>query len=155
MTQEEIVKKIEENFEEQITGVYYFAGQGNVSVKAKKILDICKFLRDEPGLEFDYLADLAGADYPDRPYEEGRFEVVYNLYSTKRNHRIRIKVGLPEDNPVVESVVGLWVTADWHEREAFDLYGIKFNNHPNLKRILMPDDYQWHPLRKEFPVQGY
>lgn len=155
MTQEEIVKKIEENFEEQVTGIYYFAGQGNVSVKAKKSLDICRFLRDEPGLEFDYLADLAGADYPDRPYEEGRFEVVYNLYSTKHNHRIRIKVPLPEDNPVVESVVGLWITADWHEREAFDLYGIKFNNHPNLKRILMPDDYQWHPLRKEFPVQGY
>lgn len=155
MTQEEIVAKIQDRYADQITGVYYFAGQGNVSVKSKKILDICKFMRDEPGLEFDYLADLAGADYPDRSYEEGRFEVVYNLYSIQRNHRIRIKVPLPEDKPVVESVVGIWVTADWHEREAFDLYGIKFNNHPNLTRILMPDDYQWHPLRKDFPVQGY
>lgn len=155
MTPEEIAEKIQERWPDEVIGVYHFAGQGNVIVKRKKIVDICRFLRDEPGLEFDYLSDLAGADYPDRSFEEGRFEVVYNLYSIKLNHRIRIKVPLPEDDPVVESVVGLWVTADWHEREAFDLMGIRFNNHPNLTRILMPDDYQWHPLRKEFPVKGY
>ncbi len=112
---------------------------------------VARALRREPQLSFEMLIDVAGVDFPKR---QPRFEVVYHLWSLTWNKVVRIKVGVPEEDPQVASVVELWPTADWHEREAFDMVGLKFAGHPDLRRILMPDDYPWHPLRKDFPVEG-
>jgi len=120
-----------------------------VRVAREKIAEVCRFLKTECG--FDMLTDIAGVDnYGDDP----RFEVVYHLYSLTHRCRLRVKVSVPEDDLVVDTVTGIWRTADWHEREAFDMFGIRFRGHPNLKRILMWDGYPHYPLRKEFPLAG-
>ncbi|MCP5071628.1 MAG: NADH-quinone oxidoreductase subunit C [bacterium] len=106
------------------------------------------FLRDEPALAFDMLIDLTCVDYLGR---EPRFEMVYHLYSVTRNHRLRIKAGVSEESATIGSVTGLWAAADWMEREVFDLYGIVFENHPDLRRILLDEGFEGHPLRKDYP----
>ena len=147
----EIVEQLKEKFGTEIIDVSEFMGQVAVSVKPGKIMDICRYLHDDPDLYMDYLADLCGVDYPDRKY---RFEVVYNLFSIKHRHRIRVKALLQEKDPNVDSVVSIWAGANWHEREACDMYGIVFNGHPDLRRILMPDDWEGYPLRKDYPLKG-
>jgi NADH-quinone oxidoreductase subunit C len=128
-----------------------FRGETTLAVHREAIVPLCEFLRDEEALAFDFLADLCGVDrHPAVP----RFEVVYHLYSVRRGHRLRIKVPLGEEDPVIDSVTCVWETADWHERECFDLFGIRFRNHPDLRRILLPDDFEGHPLRKDFPLEG-
>lgn len=113
--------------------------------------DVARVMRRDPALAFEMLVDVAGVDFPKR---RPRFEVVYHLWSLTHNKVVRVKVGVPEEDATCPSVVDLWPTADWHEREAFDLVGVKFDGHPDLRRILMPDDYPWHPLRKDFPLEG-
>jgi NADH-quinone oxidoreductase subunit C len=108
-------------------------------------------LRDAPNLLFEQLIDVCGVDYPDRPL---RFEVVYNLLSVSHNLRVRVKVATDEDTPV-PSVVGVYPSANWFEREAWDLYGIFFSDHPDLRRILTDYGFDGHPLRKDFPLTGY
>lgn len=147
----EIVNGLKDKFFSEIVDVVEFRDQVSVSVKREKLLDICRYLYDDPDMHMDYLSDLCGVDYPDRKY---RFEVVYNLYSLKYRHRIRIKALLPADDPVVESVVPVWSGANWHEREACDMYGIIFNGHPDLRRILLPEDWEGYPLRKDYPLKG-
>lgn len=144
------VQMLKERFPDSVLDSYSFREENTVIVKKDDIVDICKFLKDNPGLSFDFLSDLCGVDYMGR---EPRFEVVYHLFSISRHHRIRLKamVGEGENIP---SVVGVWSTADWHEREAFDMYGIIFEGHPNLTRILMPDDWDGYPLRKDYPLKG-
>ena len=128
-----------------------FRGETTFAVNREAIVPLCEFLRDEETLAFDFLADLCGVDrHPAAP----RFEVVYHLYSVRHGHRLRVKVPLGEENPVIDSVTAVWETADWHERECFDLFGIRFRNHPDLRRILLPDDFKGHPLRKDFPLEG-
>jgi len=128
-----------------------FRGETTLAVNREAIVPLCEFLRDEETLAFDFLADLCGVDrHPAAP----RFEVVYHLYSVRNGHRLRVKVPLGEENPVIDSVTAVWETADWHERECFDLFGIRFRNHPDLRRILLPDDFEGHPLRKDFPLEG-
>ena len=122
-----------------------------VFVPANSIFEICSFLRDEHG--FDLLADLTGADLG--PEEAPRFEVNYHLFSTKHFQRIRLKALVEEDDPRIESVVGIWRTADWHERETFDMFGVVFEGHPDLRRILLPSDFDGHALRKDYPLRGY
>jgi NADH/F420H2 dehydrogenase subunit C len=112
---------------------------------------VARALRDDEALRFEMLLDVAGVDFPKR---QPRFDVVYHLWSLRHNRVVRVKVGVPEEDPTCPTVVDLWGTADWHERECFDLVGVKFAGHPDLRRILMPDDYPWHPLRKDFPVEG-
>ena len=115
------------------------------------IVSLCEFLRDEEALAFDFLSDLCGVDrHPASP----RFQVVYHLFSLRHGHRLRVKVPLGGEDPVIDSVVSVWETADWHERECFDLFGIRFRNHPDLRRILLPEDFEGHPLRKDFPLEG-
>jgi NADH-quinone oxidoreductase subunit C len=116
-----------------------------------RIVEALTALRDAPGLEFQQLIDLAGADYPQR---EKRFDVVYHLLSMTRNHRVRIKVETDEDTPV-PSVVGVYPAAGWFEREAFDMYGIFFEGHPDLRRLLTDYGFHGHPMRKDFPMTGY
>jgi NADH-quinone oxidoreductase subunit C len=125
-------------------------------LKKDLIKDICFYLRDEPSLKMDHLADLTAVDYSAYPGDTGpRFEVVYNMISTVYRHRIRLKVRVPEDDPRVDSVSSVWNTANWHERETYDLMGVRFDGHPDLRRILLPEDWVGHPLRKEYPLKGY
>ena len=152
----QIAKMIEEQFADQVLGTTSHAGQIGVMLKKEMIKDVCLFLRDEPSLKFDHLADLTAVDFSRYPGDTGpRFEVVYNLISTVHRHRIRLKVRVPEEDPRVDSVTSVWQTANWHERETYDLMGIKFDGHPDLRRILLTDDWEGHPLRKEYPLKGY
>ena len=128
-------------------------GEVTAIVPREHIVAICAFLKNDRDLEFNFLADLCGADRG--PEDEPRFEVNYHLFSTSRHHRLRIKVLLNEDDPHVETVTGVWRTANWHERETYDLLGVIFDGHPDLRRILLPDDWQGHALRKDFPLRGY
>jgi NADH-quinone oxidoreductase subunit C len=118
---------------------------------AVRVVDAMTQLRDHPGWEFGQMIDLAGVHYPQR---ELPFEVVYHLLSLTRNHRVRLKVSTDEDTPV-PSIVSVFPNADWYEREAFDMYGIFFENHPDLRRILTDYGFHGHPLRKDFPMSGY
>jgi NADH-quinone oxidoreductase subunit C len=128
-------------------------GETTVIVPREYIAAVCSFLKTAPELEFNLLADICGVDRG--PEEEPRFEVNYHLFSTNRYHRVRLKVVLNEDDPRVETITGVWKTANWHERETFDMFGIIFEGHPDLRRILLPDDWEGHALRKDFPLRGY
>lgn len=152
----QIAKMIEERFPGQVLGMMTHAGQVAVMLRKERIRDICLFLRDEPAIRMDHLADLTAVDYSAYPGDSGpRFEVVYNMISTIYRHRIRLKVRVPNDDPRIDTVSSVWKTANWHERETYDLMGIIFTGHPDLRRILLPEDWVGHPLRKEYPVKGY
>ena len=152
----QIAKMIEEKFAGQVLSTTMHAGQVNVLVKKEMINDICRYVHDEPALAMDHLTDLTAVDYSRYPDDAGpRFEVVYNLISTAHRHRIRLKARVPEEDPRIASVTSVWNTANWHERETYDLMGIKFDGHPDLRRILLPEDWDGHPLRKEYPLKGY
>ena len=128
-------------------------GETTIIVPREHIANICALLKTAPGFQFNFLADLCGFDRG--PEEEPRFEVNYHLFSTMKHHRVRLRVLLNEDDAHVPSVSGIWRTANWHERETFDLFGVIFDDHPDLRRILLPDDWQGHALRKDFPLRGY
>ena len=152
----QIAKMIEEKFPGQVLGTTTHADQVAVSLKKDQISDICLYLHDEPSLKMDHLADLTAVDYSRYPGDAGpRFEVVYNMISTSHRHRIRLKVRVPEEDPRIDTVSSIWQTANWHERETYDLMGIIFDGHPDLRRILLPEDWEGYPLRKEYPLKGY
>lgn len=144
-----VLKLIQERFKDSIVDTHEFRGDLAVVVKREDLLNICEFLRHTKGLEFNMLVDICGVDYLDR---DPRFDVVYHLYSIRNRRRVRLKVRLPEDDPRVDSVYGVWKGANWFEREAYDMYGIIFMGHPFLRRILMHDDFVGHPLRKDYPM---
>jgi len=143
-----ILKKLKEKFTESILEVAEFRDELTVIVRKDDIIQICQFLRDDPELHFNFLSDLCGVDWLER---KPRFDLVYNLYSVPKNHRVRLKIRV-DDSEDVPSVTSVWATANWHEREVFDMLGIKFEGHPDLRRILMPEDWEGHPLRKDFPL---
>jgi NADH-quinone oxidoreductase subunit C len=126
-------------------------GELTLRVQTGAIARVLTYLRDEPNCQFKLLVDLCGVDYPDR---EQRFEVVYHLLSPRQNHRIRVKVGTDEVTPV-PSVTGVFSSAMWYEREAWDMYGVYFSDHPDLRRLLTDYGFEGHPLRKDFPQTGY
>ena len=130
--------------------VSFYVGDWTVIVPAQKLLEVGRFLRDTPEIAFDFCSDVTASDWPPRPQ---RFDVIYCLYSTVHRHRVRMKVRAAEKDPV-PSVTGIWPAADWLEREVYDLFGVNLTGHPNLKRILMPDDWQGHPQRKDYPLEG-
>jgi NADH-quinone oxidoreductase subunit C len=136
---------------EWVTEVVEAFGEVTAIVPRQYIADACRLLKEQHG--FDMLADLTGADRG--PEEDPRFEVNYHLFSTKHFSRIRLKVLLSEDDATVETVTDIWKTADWHERETFDMFGVVFDGHPDLRRILMPSDFDGYALRKDFPLRGY
>jgi NADH-quinone oxidoreductase subunit C len=120
-----------------------------LEIAPPKIVSVCGFLKYDQS--FARLSTVTGVDrYPAEP----RFEVVYHLHSVQRNERLRLKCRLPGADPVIESVTSVWRSANWYERETFDLFGIRFLNHPNLRRIMMPDDWEGHPLRKDYNITG-
>ena len=134
-----------------VEDVQTFRGETTLRVRSNRLLDVCEFLRDEPELSFKYLSDVTAVDhYPSEP----RFETVYHLLSFETNERLRLKTRIPGENPLVDSMVPIWPAANAFEREVFDLFGIHFRGHPDLRRILMPEDWEGFPLRKDYPVQG-
>lgn len=147
----DIAQTLQQKFGDQVISVHEFAKQPYVHVKRDRIVEICRCLRDDLG--FDLLSDLCGVDYLNQGMPE-RFCVVYNVYSTRANARFRVKAFVPEEDPVIDSVSPIWKAAPWAEREAYDLFGIKFRGHPDLKRILLPETYGGHPLRKDYPLIG-
>ena len=137
---------------EAVTEVIEFRGETTIVVPREHLERVASYLAAEPSLRFSFLSDISSVDrFPLEP----RFEVNYHLLSLDRNERLRLKVKLPGNDPVVHSVTEIWPTANWHERENYDLMGIRFEGHPELTRILMPDDWEGHPHRKDYPVEGY
>ena len=126
-------------------------GEVTITVPREAVVEVCSFLKDSHG--FDMLADLCGVDLG--PEEDPRFAVNYHLFSTTHYQRLRVKVLLSEDDPAVDSVTVLWRTADWHERETYDMFGVNFVGHPDLRRILLPSDFDGHALRMDYPLRGY
>jgi len=149
MTLQEATAQLQTRFTDAVSAPVEFRGEFTMTVRRDAIVEVCSFLKTE--CAFAMLVDLSGVDnYGDDP----RYEVVYELCSLTNRSHLRLKVSVPEDDLIMDSVTGIWRTADWHEREAFDMFGIRFRNHPNLKRILMWDGYPYHPLRKDFPLAG-
>jgi NADH-quinone oxidoreductase subunit C len=146
------VDLLQENFPEEVVEVVEFRGDTTIVVKPERLRDICLALRDGRDTSFKYLSMIAGVDnLPQSP----RFAVVYNLYSHKFHNRVTLKTYLANDSaPAVDSVVPVWNTANWHEREVYDMMGIRFHGHPDLRRILMPHDWVGHPQRKDYPLKG-
>jgi NADH-quinone oxidoreductase subunit C len=147
----EFVEKLKAEDASWVIAVKDALGEVTVTVPREAIVDVCWVLKSKHG--FDMLADLCGCD---RGVEESpRFEVNYHLFSTKHHNRLRLKVLVSEDEANVDTVTTVWKTANWHERETYDLLGIKFDNHPDLRRILLPSDFDGHALRKDYPLRGY
>ena len=145
------IETVKAKFADQVLGVGTHAGQAWVDVKRDRIVDLLKTLRDECGC--DMLTDLTAVDYLNQGMPE-RYCVVYNLYSMKDNVRTRVKAWVPEADPILDSVSALWRSAPWPEREVWDFFGIRFKGHPDLKRIQLPENYEGHPLRKDYPLTG-
>lgn len=150
MEDTKIIEKIEAKYGGLIIDKHNFRGDATVTVKKDCGLEFYKFLKDDPDLAFDFLMDITAVDYMGRKSE--RFEVVYHFFSIKYKHRVRIKLPICEKDCQVLSLTDIWKTADWYEREIWDMYGIKFEGHNNLKRILLYEEFKGHPLRKDYPV---
>jgi NADH-quinone oxidoreductase subunit C len=134
-----------------ISQLILFRGELTLVVPREHLRPLAEFLAGESDLAFTFLSDVTGVDrFPIEP----RFELNYHLLSISRRDSLRLRVRLPGESPVIESVVPVWPTADWHEREIFDLFGVRFEGHPDLRRILMPNDWEGYPLRKDYPVEG-
>ena len=149
----ELVASMRQENSEWVSEVIEAFGELTLVVPRRNVAALCAFLKTAPGFEFDMLSDITGVDRGQE--EEPRFEVNYQLFSTKRYHRLRLKVLLGEEDTHVPTVTGVWRTANWHERETFDMFGVVFDGHPDLRRILLPDEWQGHALRKDFPLRGY
>ena len=135
-----------------VEGVKFDRDEMSIYIERSSIREACALLRDDPACPFNFLADVTCVDwYPSEP----RFEVIYHLLSIPQKERVRLKVRLNGDSPVVESVTSVWPSANFFEREVYDLFGIRFTGHPYLRRIQMPENWEGHPLRKDYPVEGY
>ena len=146
-----LIDNLKKRFKDGITATSLFKDEVTHLVTQTALVKICEFLKTDPATQMNYLVDVIGVDYtPALP----RFEVVYHLYSISQRHRIRLKVKV-DDGQSLPSVTGIWPAADFPEREAYDMYGIIFDGHPNLKRIYMPSDWEGFPLRKDYPLRGY
>ena len=152
-TPSQIAAALQREHSDWVTEITTALGETTVIVPREQIVATCEFLKTTPGYEFNFLADLCGFDRG--PEEEPRLEVNYHLFSTTKHHRLRLKVLLKEEDAHVPTVMSIWRTANWHERETYDLFGVIFDGHPDLRRILLPDDWQGHALRKDFPLRGY
>lgn len=148
----EIIKqKLESSFPETELKFVSEKGEFSITVKKEKIKEVCRFLKNDEELSFILLDDLTAIDWAEG---EERFTVVYHITSMKNKFRLRLKSNVKESDSSIDTVSDIWSTANWHEREVYDMFGIKFNGHPDLRRMYMPEDFQYHPLRKEFPVMG-
>ncbi|HVS80300.1 MAG TPA: NADH-quinone oxidoreductase subunit C [Pyrinomonadaceae bacterium] len=144
-----LVKKLRARFDGAVIEATEFLGQLAIRIDRSRIVEICNALKNDAETPFNYLSDLTCAHYPD--HKEAPFEVVYNLYSIPANERVRLKVAVNGEG--VDSVTSVWPSADWPEREVYDLFGVVFRNHPDLRRILLPPDWEGHPLRKDYALE--
>lgn len=180
---EQLIENLLAKFEKQITAHYYSYNDLTIEIPAEFLVETCLGLRDDPALHFDMLIDICGVDYSMYGYDEwkkhsastsgfsrgvmskpnempieikpvARFAAVYHLLSIKHKHRIRLKVFVTDEPPIIDSVIEVWASANWYEREAFDLFGILFKGHPDLRRILTDYGFIGHPFRKDFPLIG-
>ncbi len=146
---QKVVDGLADKHADSLINMYQSSGDTFIRIAPEVNIEICRYLKDE--FHFIYLSDVFGTD---RFTSEDRFELVYNLVSLRDRQRIFVKAWLPEENPVIESVTGLWKSANWFERQTYDMFGIRFTNHPDMRRIYMPEDFEYFPLRKEFPLLG-
>ena len=149
-----ILELVQARFGRAVVETHARHGDHTAVVDRAVLPEVLRHCRDEPGLAFDVLMDLTAVDYLKYPGREDgpRFEVVYHLYSIAENHRLRLKVRVDEDDAVVPTAVGLWPIANWLEREVWDMFGVRFDGHPDLRRLLMYQEFSGHPLRKDYPV---
>lgn len=146
-----IIEKLKTNFASAIESTTDFRGDLTIQVRKADIVGVAQYLKNDAELSFDLPVDVIGVDMY-RP--EGRFEVVYILYSTKNRRYLRLKVLVNEDDATTPSLSSVWSGAGWNEREAYDMIGVKFSNHPDLRRMYMPEEFEYYPLRKDFPTMG-
>lgn len=146
-----ITDKVKEKFGAALEEVSDFRDDLCLTIKKDQIIQLGKFLKEDSDLEFVMLKDVTAIDWATR---KKRFTTVYHIYSFKLNYTLRIKTNIDDDPPAIESVTPVWRSADWYERETWDMYGIKFINHPDLRRMYMPEGFEYHPLKKDFPVLG-
>ncbi len=152
LEQNPIVRKLREWSAQAVAEASIFRGELTVVVPREQLRHVAEFLQGDPELQFTLLSDITATDgFPLEP----RFELNYHLVSLAGRERLRVKVRLAGSEPVADSVTTVWPTADWHEREIFDLFGVRFEGHPDLRRILMPEDWEGHPLRKDYPTEGF
>ncbi len=154
---QKLVELSRNQFEESGGSCNEALGEVTLEISRGQLLETCKILRDERGFSFEELIDLCAVDYSEfgnGSWDGSRFAVVYHLLSITHNHRLRLRVFLDNQQPVIDSVVDIWATANWFEREAFDLYGVLFEGHPDLRRILTDYGFIGHPFRKDFPLAG-
>lgn len=149
MSPSDAAAKITSKFPGAILGDNEFRGEKTLKLGADSLRDVCRYAKDE--LTFDYLVDISSVDHFG---DEPRFEVVYELYSMEHGTHLRLKIPVSEDSCEAPTVTDIWPTANWHEREVYDMMGIRFADHPDLRRILMWEGYPYHPLRKDFPLEG-
>lgn len=149
MAETGLIAKVETAFPGKITESHSQHGNETIVINREDALAVFNALKDDPQFAFDLLGDLTAVDFFG---QEPRFEVVYQLYSMRLNHRLRVKIRVPEDDAVVPSVSSLWKAANWLEREVWDMFGVRFTSHPDLRRILMYEEFRGHPLRKDYPV---
>ena len=146
-----IPQKLKEKFPSVNFEVSDYIDELTIKFDKKLVVEVCKFLKTDSELEFNWCSDVTAIDWATR---KNRFTVVYNIFSMKYNFRLRLKADVDESDCAIDSVSSLWKAANWQEREAYDMYGIKFNNHPDLRRMYMPEDFEYYPLRKDFPLMG-
>jgi len=185
MSNDHVSAAVQARFSRHVLGAHSYRGQETLLIRHEGLLEVARFLKDDPSMAFDCLMDLTCVDYlkfgaslssaptlatpsplpyymKPKPTEEAwqrlvpsdayRFDVVYHFYSTTHNHRVRVKVPLKAAEPSIPSLTGLWASANWYEREAWDMFGVTFTGHPNLRRLLMYEGFNGHPLRKDYPV---
>ena len=147
-----LAERIQQDYPNGFVNAVEWRGDVAVTVKREFLREIALFLHNDAEMDFRYIVHVSSVDWPD---DEERFEVVYELYSIRKRHRIRLKTRVPESDCIVDSLSDIWQGANFMEREVYDMMGIRFRNHPDLRRILMPDEYtEGYPLRKDFPLQG-
>ena len=152
MNSEELLNnKLKERFPGLNYEITKFRDELTLSLPKQNIVEVCKYLKTEPELEYLLCEDITAIDWAKR---KDRFTVVYHIYSFKNNSRLRLKTNVDASDCKIDSVTSVWEAANWHERETFDMYGIQFSNHPDLRRMYMPEDFEYFPLRKDFPLMG-
>lgn len=144
-----IIEKVKSRFSDSLQAIEEFRGDLAFTFNSKRIVELAQLLHNDPELQFEICEDVTAIDWASR---KNRFTIVYHVYSLKNNFRLRIKANL--DSEEIDTISNVWPSANWYERETFDMYGIKFKNHPDLRRIYMPEEFEYYPLRKEFPVMG-
>ena len=148
MTTSEIHDLLKGRFGDDVGAPSQLKGDVWLPVKAARLVELCRFLKEEPGLDFDFCEDLTAVDWPKRNV----IEVVVHLLSYRHKHSLKLKVEADRANPVVPSLQPVWKTADWFEREVYDLFGVTFTGHPDLRRVMLPEDWEGHPLRRDYAI---